>query len=479
MSGLRFYFTAAALALPCQSTVAAVEYSVTDLGHLGAGESWAEDVNSSGVVTGRSRAQVGSYLVLHGFWYDTEIHDLGTLYPADSSTSWAKGINDAKQIVGSTDYDDNGTKRARAFRWTDVNDNNAVDSDEMIQLGTLGGFTSSAWDVNSTGQVVGTAQANFSLINKPNHAFRWTDLDGDNVADPGEMSDLGTLTGIDSSISNALAINDSGAVVGDGQSLSGGDYHAFYCRDDIGMIDLGTIDEVGGTSRAEDINNSHVVVGNSASPLGGTRAFRWFDANGNDASDLGEMVDLGDLGGPRSTARGINNLGHIVGHSWTTATGDVHAFIYRDEQMTDLNDLTDPSSGWTLVQAMAIGDSGHIVVDGDDGSPGNHVLLLTPLTVDIPGDLNDDGFVGGADLDIVRSFWGQTVTPGNKLHGDPSGDGFVGGDDLDEVRAHWGEGTTPMTDVPEPAVIVLLAAAVMILMVLTWYRQGRWSTRLS
>ena len=68
-----------------------------------------------------------------------------------------------------------------------------------------------------------------------------------------------------------------------------------------------------------------------------------------------------------------------------------------------------------------------------------------------PGDLNGDGFVGGADLDIVRSFWGQTVTPGNLLHGDPSGDGFVAGDDLDEVRAHWGEGTPPAADaVPEP-----------------------------
>ena len=74
----------------------------------------------------------------------------------------------------------------------------------------------------------------------------------------------------------------------------------------------------------------------------------------------------------------------------------------------------------------------------------------------IPGDLDGDGFVGGNDLDIVRSFWGQFVTAGNKLHGDPSGDGFVGGDDLDEVRAHWGEGTPPAAEVPEPGLFVLL-----------------------
>jgi len=62
----------------------------------------------------------------------------------------------------------------------------------------------------------------------------------------------------------------------------------------------------------------------------------------------------------------------------------------------------------------------------------------------LEGDLNDDGFVGGNDLDIVRANWGQNVTAGDLLAGDPSGDGFVGGDDLDIVRANWGQGTPPM-----------------------------------
>ena len=78
----------------------------------------------------------------------------------------------------------------------------------------------------------------------------------------------------------------------------------------------------------------------------------------------------------------------------------------------------------------------------------------------MPGDLDGDGFVGGSDLDIIRSFWGQNVTPGNKLHGDPSGDGLVAGDDLDEVRAHWGEGTPPGA-VPEPAALTLLLGAIL------------------
>ncbi|MEZ6192560.1 MAG: hypothetical protein R3C45_14890 [Phycisphaerales bacterium] len=53
--------------------------------------------------------------------------------------------------------------------------------------------------------------------------------------------------------------------------------------------------------------------------------------------------------------------------------------------------------------------------------------------IDVFGDLNGDGFVGIADLNIVLSNWNQNVTPGDYLQGDPSGDGFVGIEDLNYV----------------------------------------------
>ena len=56
----------------------------------------------------------------------------------------------------------------------------------------------------------------------------------------------------------------------------------------------------------------------------------------------------------------------------------------------------------------------------------------------IPGDMNEDGYVGSADLDIVRSHWGEYVMPGDTYAGDANGDGYVGSADLDTVRGSWG-----------------------------------------
>ena len=74
------------------------------------------------------------------------------------------------------------------------------------------------------------------------------------------------------------------------------------------------------------------------------------------------------------------------------------------------------------------------------------------------GDLNDDGMVGSADLDLVRGNWGETVDPGCLSCGDPSGDGIVGSADLDIVRGNWGA-TAAAGAVPEPHALGLILAA--------------------
>ena len=54
-------------------------------------------------------------------------------------------------------------------------------------------------------------------------------------------------------------------------------------------------------------------------------------------------------------------------------------------------------------------------------------------------DLDGDGLVASAELDIVRGNWGAQVTPGDRSKGDFSGDGVTDSTDLSIVRMHYGE----------------------------------------
>ncbi len=115
--------------------------------------------------------------------------------------------------------------------------------------------------------------------------------------------------------------------------------------------------------------------------------------------------------------------------------------------------------------------------DRDDPLPGiaGENYIMNPVVVGIPGDLNFDGFVGIADLNIVLGNWNQNVAPGDKLQGDPSGDGFVGIADLNTVLGNWNTGTPPTRAVPEPGTFVCLAG--MVLAVSRGLRRARSTSR--
>ena len=68
----------------------------------------------------------------------------------------------------------------------------------------------------------------------------------------------------------------------------------------------------------------------------------------------------------------------------------------------------------------------------------------------MPGDVNDDGFVGGDDLSTVLTNWGMpgATWPDGDVEPYASGDGFVGGGDYSEVLTYWGT--------PEPATVGVL-----------------------
>ena len=310
-------------------------YQFTDLGTLGGASSAAWDINAAGQVVGEANTASGTD---HAFVYSGGVlTDLGTL---GGQNSVAYGINGAGQIVGNAAAPGGAT---HAFIYS---------SGAMTDLGTLGSTYSSAWDVNSSSQVTGYSYT----ADGDAHAFLYSG---------GTMSDLGTLGG---ATSVANGVNASGQVAG--YSLtSGGIAHAFL---DSGgtMTDLGTLG--GTTSTGVGINDAGQVVG--AAATAGNAASHAFLYSG------GSMTDLGTLGGANSQAYSVNAAGQVVGEAQTSA-GLFDAFLYSSGTMTDLNTLLDDSaSGWTLVSANAINDSGSIVGSGVNSSGSTHAFLLTPLS---------------------------------------------------------------------------------------------------
>jgi probable HAF family extracellular repeat protein len=300
-------------------------------------------------------------------------------------------------------------------------------------LGTLGGYYSFAYGINSSGQVVGNSETGFPPA--PTHALLWDEANG--------MTDLGTLGGRNS---YAYGINAAGQVVGCSNTADG-DTHAFLWTRDTQMQDLGTLS--GGNSCALSINDSGVIAGvsgplyfehavvwdqsgqitdiapgsaNGINSLGhvtgavriqgtSTDAFRWDLQSGledlvpagwgqsiNGAGqfvgtfsapsrshgflydDSSGVIDLGTLNGCDcfSNAYGINNSSQIVGDMITL--GEVQSALLWDSQrgIHNLDDLLAPGAGWRLQEARAINDAGQIAGWGYNPESSGHAFRLSP-----------------------------------------------------------------------------------------------------
>ena len=339
---------AALLAVTCPALAG---YSIIDLGVLGGSGSGATGVNNSGQVVGTSSRSpwnvnafiwqdgvmtnlgVNSYSDSHGFgindsgqvvggaaafiWQDGVLTNIGP-FPGHW-TSWARGINNAGQVVGESI---SHSPTTHAFLWTEAAG--------FIGLGKLPGSFQhcSARAINDAGQVVGWSYIG-SWPNNTRHAFRLVPANNswyrDNDSDGGNdlMTDLGTLGGVNS---DAFAINVAGQVVGWAETVAG-EEHASLWNVGAGTVDLGTLG--GDTSHALSINESGQVVGYSTTNGGVNRAFLW---------ENGAMTDLNNLIPPGSgweltSATGINDAGWIVG-SGTNPIGEGHAFLMIPEPAT-------------------------------------------------------------------------------------------------------------------------------------------------
>jgi probable HAF family extracellular repeat protein len=160
------------------------------------------------------------------------------------------------------------------------------------------------------------------------------------------VEDLGALPGDSSSV--GWGINENGDVVGWSNGPAG--TRAFVYTDANGMVALPGLPAKPRTI-ARDINDEGTIVGSANA--GGTdlgHAVLWSD---------GSVQDLGTLGtGFFSEAWGLNNLGQVVGWSYTNGGGGltgVHGFLYTaSDGMIDLTPHSDTGS------AHDINDAGQI-----------------------------------------------------------------------------------------------------------------------
>ncbi len=370
----------AALALwATASDCAGQTYTITDLGTLGGTNSQAYGINNFGQVVGIS-LDVGSYKKT------IKICEGGG-YPGAHCDS-----------VNAT------FAEQRAFLWTPTQRNGTNGS--LIDLGTLGGPSSTAYSINRSGQVVGYGDTHDLLTwgNVPadpydHHGFLWSPDTAN-----GTQGSLSDLTILFSSFIEPVAINASGAILDDeerlwqngtlmdlggmyawgindfsevvGSSIIDGFEHAFIWQNGV-KTDLGTLpgDDF---SYARDINTNGQVVGVSgvydaaSGSLLGASGFLFI------VNSSGAVTARTALGASFVPAR-INNFGQVLGYShpsngvWQPMLWDsVHG-------LRDSADLIPSNSGWVLREVNGINDAGQIVGLGVSPTGQLRACLLTPL----------------------------------------------------------------------------------------------------
>ncbi len=234
-----------------------------------------------------------------------------------------------------------------------------------VDIGSLGGSSTTANGINNSGQVVGLS---YLSDNATYHAFLYSACG---------MTDLGALND-PANNSVAFAISDNGQVVG---------LESFACTDTNSSIINncafryinGTIEclshlskegctESSWTTTAYAVNNSGQIVGDSAG-CGWGQAFLYSDGLMTIFEVLDPYWENYD-----STAYGINSNGWIAGVCLVEvepANNRPHAFLTKGTDSIDLGTLGDPTG---VSQANAINANGQVVGSAtltDDDYPGH------------------------------------------------------------------------------------------------------------
>jgi len=310
--------------------------ALTLLPSLGGPTSFAESINDRGEVAGES--QDARYNLTAVVWDVGTVRSLGTLGGPESTSNQ---INALGHVVGASATAAGGLD---AFVWTPEHG--------LTDLGTLGGQYSSGLGLNDEGIVVGASADSSGTV----HAFLWSRVTGmraltgagvnclatgvnDWIQVVGDCTDANSVTtafvaeggrrptklsGLGGTFSVAWAVNNTGMIVGE-SALPSGTHHAVrWWGGHAKPVDLGTLG--GQASFAYAVNNLGEIAGAAQDPSGVLHAVRW--------NADGKIADLGIAGGASSIAYGINDAGATAGGSietdgnssavvWTSRTGQL------------------------------------------------------------------------------------------------------------------------------------------------------------
>ena len=353
----------AALGLSAAGATADVEYTVVDLGTLGGTNSGAAGINDRSQVVGWAKDANGRTQAF--FWEHGTMTGLGFLTNRWSN-SVALAINNQGEITG---YSSITSTNAHAF---------ICISNIMTDIGTLGGAESWGRAINENHDIAGWSQliSNYpSSTDRKSYCWRSNQM-------------IYIPTYIATHFGEVYGVNENGLVCGEtatyfantaipwGYIWQDKNTNGIYEEGEMAILgSLGVSFTASSGSGARGMNDMGQVVGWSYLTNNSIwHAFlvtasngQWYVTTsnfwGNTTNVL--MQDLGALESPaqKSYASAINNQSWIVGDS-STASGTNHAFLWREGVMTDLNDLIPPSSGWLLTGATNINNHGEIVGTG-------------------------------------------------------------------------------------------------------------------
>ena len=352
-------------------------YTITDLGIF-----TPSAINDKGQVAGTVYGSGKNHAVL---WDNGHLTDLATL--PGYTLSWAGGINNNGQVVGSVGNADGSANRA--VLWG---------NGQVTELGGSDGRDSSAVGINDSGQVAGSITVNEN---------------GDTAAVLWENGHVTFLPGLGGPSSLGGEINSKGEAVGISR-IADGSRHATLWRDGD-VLDLQTLADYPESFTAAINDNAQVVGELATEDSRVSHAFVW---------QGGEMTDLGTISGRKCTtpvwacnsfANGNNNRGQVVGASDTNAAVR-HAFLWQNGRITDLNDLIPPGSGWELDSAEDINNAGQIVGGGLVNGKELHAFLLTPkgianATIELSRSSFSFGVYGPGETSEPGVIWVRNAGP--------------------------------------------------------------------